>query len=61
MSYLDVFEVTHVLHAVRPFHGDGRQEILKQPKLYAFDTGLSVTTVAGKTCAIKTADSYGNI
>jgi predicted AAA+ superfamily ATPase len=40
MNYLDVFEVTHVLHAVRPFHGNGRQEILKQPKLYAFDTGF---------------------
>jgi uncharacterized protein len=40
MNYLDVFEITHVLHIIRPFHGGGRQEILKQPKLYTFDTGF---------------------
>lgn len=40
MNYLDVFEITHVLHPVRPFHGGGRQEILHQPKYYGFDTGF---------------------
>jgi len=40
MNYLDVFEITHVVHIIRPYHGGGRQEILKQPKLFAFDTGF---------------------
>ncbi len=40
MSYLDVLEVTHLLVRLRPYHGGGRQEILRQPKAYAFDTGF---------------------
>lgn len=39
-SYLEVLEVTHVLFRIRPHHGGGRQEILRQPKLYGFDTGF---------------------
>lgn len=40
MNYLEVFQMTHVLHMLRPYHGGGRQEILRQPKLYGFDTGF---------------------
>lgn len=40
MSYLDVLEITHLLFRFRPFHRGGRQEILRQPKAYGFDTGF---------------------
>jgi len=40
LTYLDVFEITHVIRVLRPFHGQGRQELLRQPKVYAFDTGF---------------------
>jgi predicted AAA+ superfamily ATPase len=40
MSYLDALEITHVVRLLRPYHGDGKQELLHQPKAYAFDTGF---------------------
>jgi predicted AAA+ superfamily ATPase len=40
LNYLDVFETTHVIHILRPYHGGGRQEILQQPKIYGFDSGF---------------------
>ncbi|MFI5308333.1 MAG: ATP-binding protein [Polyangiales bacterium] len=40
MTYLDALQITHVVRLVRPYHGEGRQEILRQPKVYAFDTGF---------------------
>jgi len=40
MSYLEVLQVTHAIHLLRPYHGGGRQELLHQPKCYGFDTGF---------------------
>ena len=40
MQYLEVLEVTHVIHRLRPYHGGGRREIVAQPKAYGFDTGF---------------------
>lgn len=40
MSYLEALQVTHVATLLRPFHGGGRREILRQPKVYGFDTGF---------------------
>lgn len=40
LSYLEVLDVTHVIHQLRPYHAGGRQEILRQPKVYGFDTGF---------------------
>lgn len=40
MSYLEVLELTHVVHRLRPFHAGGKREILAQPKVYAFDSGF---------------------
>ncbi|MCP3995587.1 MAG: ATP-binding protein, partial [bacterium] len=40
MSYLDVLEITHLLLRIRPYHGGGRQELVRQPKAYGFDTGF---------------------
>ena len=39
-SHLQALEVTHAVTVVRPFHGGGQKEIVKQPKVYAFDTGF---------------------
>jgi uncharacterized protein len=40
MTYLDVLEVTHAIHVLRPYHGGGSQELVRQAKVYAFDTGF---------------------
>jgi len=40
MAWLEAMRVTHLIHEVPPFHGGGRGELLKQPKIYAFDTGF---------------------
>jgi hypothetical protein len=39
-SHLQALEITHALTLVRPFHGGGQKELVKQPKVYAFDTGF---------------------
>jgi len=39
-SHLRALEITHALTLLRPFHGGGRKEIVKMPKVYAFDTGF---------------------
>lgn len=39
-NYMQILETTHAIHRLRPFHGGGKREILKQPKCYAFDTGF---------------------
>ena len=39
-SHLRALEITHAVTLVRPFHGGGRNELVKQPKVYAFDTGF---------------------
>jgi predicted AAA+ superfamily ATPase len=39
-NWLEVYEVTHTIHVVRPFSSGGRREIIAQPKVFGFDTGL---------------------
>jgi uncharacterized protein len=39
-SHLQALETTHAVAVVRPFHGGGQAELVKQPKVYAFDTGF---------------------
>jgi len=39
-SHLSAFEMTHAATLVRPFHGGGQNELVRQPKVYAFDTGF---------------------
>lgn len=39
-SHLRALEITKALTLVRPFHGGGTAEIVRQPKAYAFDTGF---------------------
>jgi len=39
-SHLRALEITHAVTLVRPFHGGGQHELVKQSKVYAFDTGF---------------------
>lgn len=39
-SHLNALEITNAITLVRPYHGNGQSEIIKMPKLYAFDTGF---------------------
>ena len=40
MAHLDAMEISHAIHRVPPFFGGGHREIIRQPRVYAFDTGL---------------------
>jgi predicted AAA+ superfamily ATPase len=39
-SHLNALEITNAATLVRPFHGGGQHELVKQPKVYGFDTGF---------------------
>ena len=39
-KYLDILEALYIVFVVRPFHGNMARAILKEPKVYFFDTGL---------------------
>ncbi len=39
-SWIDVFQITHAIHVLRPYARGGRREIVAQPKVYGFDTGF---------------------
>jgi len=40
MTYLEAMNIAHALFTLRPFHGGGRRELTRMPKIYAFDTGF---------------------
>jgi uncharacterized protein len=40
LNYLDVLEATHVTRTLRPWSGGGTRELVKQPRIYGFDTGF---------------------
>jgi predicted AAA+ superfamily ATPase len=48
MSNLDAMEIAHAIARIPPYHGGGHREIVRQPRIYAFDTGL-VAHVRGWT------------
>ncbi len=39
-SHLEALQITHAIMLARPFSGGGQKELVKQPKLYGFDTGF---------------------
>ena len=39
-NWLEVYQITHAAHLVRPFSAGGRREIVAQPKVFGFDTGF---------------------
>jgi predicted AAA+ superfamily ATPase len=40
MNWLEVYQITHTVHLLRPYSAGGRREIVARPKLFGFDTGL---------------------
>jgi predicted AAA+ superfamily ATPase len=47
-AHLEALAVAHALVPVPPFHGGGRRELVRRPKVYGFDTGF-VAFVRGWT------------
>ena len=39
-SHLKALETTQAITLLRPFHGSGRKEIVRMPRVYGFDTGF---------------------
>src|ERR1035437_7851931 len=39
-NWLEVYQITHTAHLVRPYSAGGRREVVAQPKVFGFDTGL---------------------
>ena len=39
-NWLEIYQITHVAHVLRPFSAGGRREVIAQPKVFGFDTGL---------------------
>jgi len=39
-AHIEVMQIAHAVHLLRPFHGGGKREIVSRPKCYAFDTGF---------------------
>lgn len=46
MSHLDAMEIAHAVVRVPPYFSGGHREIIRRPRIYAFDTGL-VAHVSG--------------
>jgi predicted AAA+ superfamily ATPase len=42
LTYLDVLELTHVAAIIRPYSRGGKRELIRQSKIYGFDTGFVV-------------------
>lgn len=40
LTYLEVLELTHVAAFVRRYSGGAKRELVRQPKIYGFDTGF---------------------
>ena len=40
MSHLEALQLANAIHVIKPFYGNGKKEITKQPRIYAFDTGF---------------------
>ena len=45
-AYLEALNTACALYALPPFHGNGRRELVRRPRVYGFDTGF-VTFVRG--------------
>lgn len=40
MAHIEALAVAHAIYLVQPFYGGGKKEIVRRPKVYAFDTGF---------------------
>jgi hypothetical protein len=48
MAHIEAMSVAHTITLIHPFFGGGKKEIVKRPKVYAFDTGF-ITHIRGWT------------
>ncbi|MBL8026122.1 MAG: ATP-binding protein [Fibrobacteres bacterium] len=39
-SYIEALSIANAIFLLPPFHGGGKRELIKRPKVYAFDTGF---------------------
>lgn len=39
--HIEALQTAHAVYLVIPYHGGGKREIVKMPKVYAFDTGMA--------------------
>jgi predicted AAA+ superfamily ATPase len=46
IAHIESLVVAHAIYQVQPYFGGGKKEIVKRPKVYAFDTGF-VTHIKG--------------
>lgn len=44
-KYLEILEALHIVFVVRPYHRNIARALLKEPKVYFFDTGLVAATL----------------
>jgi predicted AAA+ superfamily ATPase len=40
LAHLDAMEISHAILRIPPYHGGGQREIVRRPRVFAFDTGL---------------------
>ncbi len=40
MNYMEALTICHAIRIIRPYHGGKRRELVRQPKVYGFDTGF---------------------
>jgi hypothetical protein len=40
MAHIEALTVAHAISMIQPFFGGGKREIVKRPKIFAFDTGF---------------------
>lgn len=54
-KYLEILEALHIVFTVRPFHRNIARALLKEPKVYFFDTGLVESGAGGEGARFENA------
>jgi predicted AAA+ superfamily ATPase len=54
-KYLEILEALHIVFTVRPFHRNIARALLKEPKVYFFDTGLVESGTGGEGARFENA------
>ena len=61
MNWLEVFQITHVTHALRPYAEGGGGKSSPSPRSTASTPASSATSAAGTSCARRTSACSGSI
>jgi predicted AAA+ superfamily ATPase len=56
VKYLEVLESLYLVFTVRPFSKQVSRSLLKEPKVYFFDTGLVRSSAGARLCHLKTKE-----